>query len=331
MNYIVCTWGAENFNTGCIDIVHFLITESNLWQFLLGWNAISLPTFHTFWMTKTKRDDDKWPPLTLSSSWVLSILLPTIFSSTSQQEKRDQGHHVGRRCSLNLLRQTETVFSKHLSTRPRALTDSVKPLSRLCMSWNFNWQLLTLHLACFSHRWHAVRIKVHPLFQLMLCVHKVGCKNKILLLWHFQIQHMINSRAICARVRMGWTGMTMDSHSEWQTIVLLNFIPLCCYLQSPSTLCDYLFYRGWNEFSIIWLGAPVIQAAQPRGDDLKVCIDPNESLSIPIPALHKPNSDIRSHTTTLAPPNMAKIQIICWSFPRTQLPLGNLNPLLQHK
>lgn len=39
--------------------------------------------------------------------------------------------------------------------------------------------------------------------------------------------------------------------------------------------------------NFLWLGAPVIQAVQPRGDELKVCNDPNESLSILIPALHK--------------------------------------------
>lgn len=103
----------------------------------------------------------------------------------------------------------------------------------------------------------------------------------------------------------------MDVHSEWLTVVLVNFIPLWCYLQRLSKLCDYLFYRGWDEFSILWLGAPDIQAAQTRGDDLKVCIDPNESLSLLIPALHKHNSDILTHTTALARPNMAKIQIIC--------------------
>lgn len=62
---------------------------------------------------------------------------------------------------------------------------------------------------------------------------------------------------------------------------------------------------------MLWLGAPAMQAVQAKGYILKVCIDPTESMSSLIQALHQHNSEIQTHTTALASPNMAKIQIIC--------------------
>lgn len=56
---------------------------------------------------------------------------------------------------------SKTASSKHLSSCPWVLMDSVKAVSRLCVSLNFtNWQVLILYLTCFSYRWHGIRIKV---------------------------------------------------------------------------------------------------------------------------------------------------------------------------